>query len=100
MRATSVLLVKTALSCLSSKSVGCCTYNKHYTDVLVKTCKEKGKLKAAHRKIGNFMLFKTCLFTPLAGFSLCTGQAGIRFRRSRKFTEPAAQMARIQDSCS
>jgi len=28
--------------------VGCCTYNKYYTDVLVKIRKEKGRLNAAH----------------------------------------------------
>jgi hypothetical protein len=27
--------------------VGCCTYNKPYTDILVKTRKELGKLKVA-----------------------------------------------------
>ena len=33
---------------IQQSPVGCCTYNKYYTDVLVKTRKEKGKLKAAH----------------------------------------------------
>jgi 2,4-dienoyl-CoA reductase-like NADH-dependent reductase (Old Yellow Enzyme family) len=28
--------------------IGCCTYNKYYTEVLVRTRKEKGKLKAKH----------------------------------------------------
>ena len=33
---------------IQQSPVGCCTYNKYYTDVLVKTRKEKGKLNAAH----------------------------------------------------
>jgi 2,4-dienoyl-CoA reductase-like NADH-dependent reductase (Old Yellow Enzyme family) len=33
---------------IQQSPVGCCTYNKYYTDVLVKTRKEKGKLKEAH----------------------------------------------------
>jgi 2,4-dienoyl-CoA reductase-like NADH-dependent reductase (Old Yellow Enzyme family) len=33
---------------IQQSPVGCCTYNKYYTNVLVKTRKEKGKLKAAH----------------------------------------------------
>ncbi len=33
---------------IQQSPVGCCTYNNYYTDVLVKTRKEKGKLKAAH----------------------------------------------------
>jgi 2,4-dienoyl-CoA reductase-like NADH-dependent reductase (Old Yellow Enzyme family) len=33
---------------IQQSPVGCCTYNKYYTDMLVKTRKEKGKLKAAH----------------------------------------------------
>jgi 2,4-dienoyl-CoA reductase-like NADH-dependent reductase (Old Yellow Enzyme family) len=33
---------------IQQSPVGCCTYNKFYTDMLVKTRKEKGKLKAAH----------------------------------------------------
>ncbi len=33
---------------IQQSPVGCCTYNKYYTDVLVKTRKEKGRLKEAH----------------------------------------------------
>ena len=33
---------------IQQSPVGCCTYNKFYTDVLVKTRKEKGRLKEAH----------------------------------------------------
>lgn len=33
---------------IQQSPVGCCTYNKYYTDVLVKTRMEIGKLKAAH----------------------------------------------------
>jgi 2,4-dienoyl-CoA reductase-like NADH-dependent reductase (Old Yellow Enzyme family) len=33
---------------IQQSPVGCCTFNKYYTDMLVKTRKEKGKLKAAH----------------------------------------------------
>jgi 2,4-dienoyl-CoA reductase-like NADH-dependent reductase (Old Yellow Enzyme family) len=33
---------------IQQSPVGCCTYNKYYTDMLVKTRKEKGRLKAAH----------------------------------------------------
>jgi 2,4-dienoyl-CoA reductase-like NADH-dependent reductase (Old Yellow Enzyme family) len=32
---------------IRQKPVGCCTYNKYYTDILVKTRKELGKLKVA-----------------------------------------------------
>ena len=33
---------------IQQSPIGCCTYNKLYTDVLVKTRKEKGKLKVDH----------------------------------------------------
>ncbi len=33
---------------IQQSPVGCCTYNKYYTDVLIKTRKEKGRLKEAH----------------------------------------------------
>lgn len=33
---------------IRQREIGCCTYNKHYTDVLVKTRKEFGPLKAKH----------------------------------------------------
>jgi 2,4-dienoyl-CoA reductase-like NADH-dependent reductase (Old Yellow Enzyme family) len=33
---------------IQQSPVGCCTYNKYYTNLLVATRKEKGKLKAAH----------------------------------------------------
>ncbi len=33
---------------IQQSKVGCCTYDKFYTDVLVQTRKEKGKLKIAH----------------------------------------------------
>ncbi len=33
---------------IQQSPIGCCTYNKHYTDVLIQTRKEKGRLKIAH----------------------------------------------------
>jgi 2,4-dienoyl-CoA reductase-like NADH-dependent reductase (Old Yellow Enzyme family) len=33
---------------IQQRSIGCCTYNKYYTQVLVRTRKEKGKLKVNH----------------------------------------------------
>jgi 2,4-dienoyl-CoA reductase-like NADH-dependent reductase (Old Yellow Enzyme family) len=33
---------------IQQEPIGCCTYNKYYTDVLVKTRKEKGRLKEMH----------------------------------------------------
>lgn len=33
---------------IQQSPIGCCTYNKYYTDVLVKTRKEKGRLKTSH----------------------------------------------------
>lgn len=33
---------------IRQQNIGCCTYNKYYTDVLVNTRKEFGKLKAKH----------------------------------------------------
>jgi len=33
---------------IQQRPIGCCTYNKYYTDVLVKTRKEKGKLTVDH----------------------------------------------------
>ena len=33
---------------IQQSPIGCCTYNKHYTDILVKTRKEKGKLAVKH----------------------------------------------------
>jgi hypothetical protein len=33
---------------IQQKPIGCCTYNKYYTNVLVKTRKEKGALKEKH----------------------------------------------------
>ena len=33
---------------IRQQPIGCCTYNKYYTDVLVKTRKEMGKLKVMH----------------------------------------------------
>lgn len=33
---------------IQQSPIGCCTYNKYYTDVLVQTRKEKGKLKVNH----------------------------------------------------
>ncbi len=33
---------------IRQREIGCCTYNKHYTDVLVQTRKEFGQLKAKH----------------------------------------------------
>lgn len=33
---------------IRQKPIGCCTYNKYYTDVLVQTRKEMGKLKVMH----------------------------------------------------
>ena len=33
---------------IRQKEIGCCTYNKHYTDVLVKTRKEFGPLRKMH----------------------------------------------------
>ena len=33
---------------IQQEPIGCCTYNKFYTDVLVKTRKEKGRLKVDH----------------------------------------------------
>ncbi|HEY5587010.1 MAG TPA: 2,4-dienoyl-CoA reductase [Ruminiclostridium sp.] len=33
---------------IQQSPIGCCTYNKYYTDVLVNTRKEKGKLKVNH----------------------------------------------------
>ncbi|MHB8062326.1 MAG: oxidoreductase [Ruminiclostridium sp.] len=33
---------------IQQSPIGCCTYNKFYTDVLVQTRKEKGRLKVAH----------------------------------------------------
>ena len=33
---------------IQQSRVGCCTYNKFYTDELVRTRKEKGRLKVAH----------------------------------------------------
>lgn len=33
---------------IQQRPIGCCTYNKYYTDVLVNTRKEKGKLKVNH----------------------------------------------------
>jgi 2,4-dienoyl-CoA reductase-like NADH-dependent reductase (Old Yellow Enzyme family) len=33
---------------IQQSPIGCCTYNKYYTDVLIQTRKEKGRLKVAH----------------------------------------------------
>jgi hypothetical protein len=33
---------------IQQSPIGCCTYNKYYTEVLVATRKEKGRLNAAH----------------------------------------------------
>lgn len=33
---------------IQQSPIGCCTYNKYYTDVLIKTRKEKGRLKVNH----------------------------------------------------
>lgn len=33
---------------IQQSTIGCATFNKHYTDVLVETRKEKGKLKVSH----------------------------------------------------
>ncbi len=33
---------------IQQSPIGCCTYNKQYTEVLVKTRKEKGKLAVKH----------------------------------------------------
>ncbi|MEJ2601433.1 MAG: hypothetical protein P8Z00_24115 [Anaerolineales bacterium] len=33
---------------IQQQPIGCCTYNKYYTDVLVNTRKEKGKLRVKH----------------------------------------------------
>lgn len=33
---------------IQQSPIGCCTYNKYYTDVLIKTRKEKGRLKVSH----------------------------------------------------
>ncbi len=33
---------------IQQRPIGCCTYNKFYTDILVQTRKEKGRLKVAH----------------------------------------------------
>ena len=33
---------------IQQSPIGCCTYNKTYTDILVQTRKEKGKLKQNH----------------------------------------------------
>jgi len=33
---------------IQQQPIGCCTYNKFYTDVLIKTRKEKGRLKVNH----------------------------------------------------
>jgi protein-arginine kinase activator protein McsA len=33
---------------IQQQPIGCATYNKFYTQVLVKTRKEKGRLKVAH----------------------------------------------------
>jgi 2,4-dienoyl-CoA reductase-like NADH-dependent reductase (Old Yellow Enzyme family) len=33
---------------IQQRPIGCCTYNKYYTDILIQTRKEKGRLKVAH----------------------------------------------------
>ncbi|MGB3989838.1 MAG: hypothetical protein WBL32_04805, partial [Acetivibrionales bacterium] len=33
---------------IQQSPIGCCTFNKFYTDILVKTRKEKGRLKQDH----------------------------------------------------